>query len=1406
MFIGKSYEFLRKRLTQRLLVPLAGCMVFCQNPAVYGGVVIDDLEATTWTNTLDGLNYTNGEQNTSDGQENSGAVVIIRNTATNFTIGIPNGANINTGSTGLISTDLETFFNAAEPVSEYFNQADNIAILDLTTNNTTLNVPDLRGITGNVVLYGGDNTINVFSVGDIYGSIDTGDGNDTVTTGDIGWLHEYVNLRGGDNVVNVTEGTFIDGDVFTEEGNDTFNLTHDSYITGTINAGDGVDTLSLITESYVAGTINLEGGNDIVTIDSNGTDIFDAITGNINLGDGDDIVTVSGGSTIGGTINGGAGTDTVLLQDSATVSGSVNLESGNDVIQASSGTTISGNLNLGSDNDIANIDGATISGTIFTGDGDDVVLITNGANVSGNITGSNTDGSGTNFTLRDEDGFEIGTYFAQGDRIIIEDNSTVEGTISLNDGYNRIDASSSTISGDIVLAGQSGESQILNLSDSTFTGNLNLNGAGTATITLNGSTATLGQDFDISASTGNNTINLNSDSTLQTGVHDIILGAGNDNLTVNGGSITSFVGDAEYNPYEITLLISTGDGDDSITLNSGSSLASQVDVDFGSGNNTFALNGNAQYVGDLIISGTGTNNISFNGSGQKIDGTLTLSGTNNFVVYNQLTTTQNSLSDQWDHVRGLTVIGGAAVTEAISLAPNVDQIITLQSGAEVSSDIVFSTESDTLSVSTSTINGSVNFGAGSTATATIADSVISGIIVSSASGSNNFNISNSTIGGEVVMTNTSSKVITIANSTLSSDLVTSGSGNATLNATNATFSGDVNMRNNSGTDTVSLTNSTVAGELNFGFGDGTVTLNSSTITGNSDAGDGTDALIISGTGAINSSFTNYESLTKNGTGTWDINKDISVTGDAAINGGIINLNADLIADSLMVDNGAILYFNNKNIVSNSPDNVTIASNSTLLGGGNITGNVVVESSATIGGLSSTDSINITGDLTLNDQSKIAAIIGFDSTSSINVSGTLSNTNVDVDVEVEMASLKADGDQVTLATAADGIDDSKYNSVSDTYIYTYDFETNSDANNLVVTIGREEYTELDSDVINELSDVAVNLEEVRSNNLDSSELLALETQQRSGFEESFQEINPSVLTHLSNIALNSHNNFIGQISDRMDGLQFGLKSFTLVGPNGPEGQIEELGNIWNMWVDTNYRQGELDSDGNSHGYEFDGYNFSIGGDISVNSDWKIGTAFSYGQADVEYNNNTGESDVDSYSLAGYAKFTQDQFFWDSILSLSMGEADTERNVNGTNSDIDSDADSMIYSLSTQIGYQIEDDNTFFTPVAGFSYSQSSVDGVDESGSVFAVQTDDQDYDSLLSKIGFRTGFLSIMEDEDFYTLELKLTGIMNSWIQTETSMQNLFPVEQTSTLMVLKTKKTLLCSALDLGMNSMTLKL
>ena len=178
------------------------------------------------------------------------------------------------------------------------------------------------------------------------------------------------------------------------------------------------------------------------------------------------------------------------------------------------------------------------------------------------------------------------------------------------------------------------------------------------------------------------------------------------------------------------------------------------------------------------------------------------------------------------------------------------------------------------------------------------------------------------------------------------------------------------------------------------------------------------------------------------------------------------------------------------------------------------------------------------------------------------------------------------------------------------------------------------------------------------------------------------------------------------------------------------------------------------DGMALGYDFTNYNFSIGTDKEFQN-WLIGVAGTYSTTDVSYDENGGETDSESFSLGLYSKYFDQAFFWDNYLTVSFSDLSNDRQVNaGQTTTIDSSSDALIYRLGTQVGYKFESDSFYFTPVGGISFGQSSIDGLSESGSVFAVETDDQDYLSLQHKIGFRTGIYNVLEGEDFYTVEFR----------------------------------------------------
>ena len=117
-----------------------------------------------------------------------------------------------------------------------------------------------------------------------------------------------------------------------------------------------------------------------------------------------------------------------------------------------------------------------------------------------------------------------------------------------------------------------------------------------------------------------------------------------------------------------------------------------------------------------------------------------------------------------------------------------------------------------------------------------------------------------------------------------------------------------------------------------------------------------------------------------------------------------------------------------------------------------------------------------------------------------------------------------------------------------------------------------------------------------------------------------------------------------------------------------------------------------------------------------------------------------------------------FFFDAMIAYSRSEIDTTRKINlgGITSKAKSTTNGNMATLGFQAGLNYGGDSFYFSPIYGLSYTKSIIDGFTEKGSSLAMKIDEQDYDSLLNKLGFRTGFIAFAENEDnaYWTCEFR----------------------------------------------------
>lgn len=139
---------------------------------------------------------------------------------------------------------------------------------------------------------------------------------------------------------------------------------------------------------------------------------------------------------------------------------------------------------------------------------------------------------------------------------------------------------------------------------------------------------------------------------------------------------------------------------------------------------------------------------------------------------------------------------------------------------------------------------------------------------------------------------------------------------------------------------------------------------------------------------------------------------------------------------------------------------------------------------------------------------------------------------------------------------------------------------------------------------------------------------------------------------------------------------------------------------------------------------------VGSDFDVGGGWKVGAAFTYTDGDASYAE--GSADNKAYGLGVYGTWlAENGQFVDLIAKFSRLNTDFE--LNGMNGGFDNNA----YSVSAEYGWHLRlGQNGFVEPQAELTYGQVL-------GATFTtgnnVKVEQEDFDSLIGRIGMRGGF-------------------------------------------------------------------
>lgn len=154
---------------------------------------------------------------------------------------------------------------------------------------------------------------------------------------------------------------------------------------------------------------------------------------------------------------------------------------------------------------------------------------------------------------------------------------------------------------------------------------------------------------------------------------------------------------------------------------------------------------------------------------------------------------------------------------------------------------------------------------------------------------------------------------------------------------------------------------------------------------------------------------------------------------------------------------------------------------------------------------------------------------------------------------------------------------------------------------------------------------------------------------------------------------------------------------------------------------------------------------VGADYQI-GEWTVGGAFSYTNGSVDYAQGSG--DADTYGFAAYGSwFAQNGMFLDLIAKYSRLSNDFEI------ADMKGSIDNNAYSFSAEFGWRFDLAKTvFIEPQVELRYGRILGDNATASNN---VRIEQEDFDSLLGRVGLRAGFKC---PNDRGTVYVRVSGV------------------------------------------------
>ena len=179
--------------------------------------------------------------------------------------------------------------------------------------------------------------------------------------------------------------------------------------------------------------------------------------------------------------------------------------------------------------------------------------------------------------------------------------------------------------------------------------------------------------------------------------------------------------------------------------------------------------------------------------------------------------------------------------------------------------------------------------------------------------------------------------------------------------------------------------------------------------------------------------------------------------------------------------------------------------------------------------------------------------------------------------------------------------------------------------------------------------------------------------------------------------------------------------------------------WEVFAAGDFGAFDVEDTSDSHGFGENVWVGTIGAEYRLNRSLAFGIAGSYVESDSEISRGVGAIDSEGAAISAYGSAVWKSCYFDLFYSFANLEGDIRRHTL-TGQTARGDSESKTHTVSFNTGYTIKSGNLHTGPLAGLDWVHGDVQGYRENGGgSAAVVFPDQNFDSLISKLGWQVSY-------------------------------------------------------------------